>query len=129
MLTQIAGCNAIICYLRLVHDRELQLHDGTRLIRADRFDEMKSRYGYTDKDLNENHRIFKIHENFFMISTATPPPAKSSAGKDKKQWLTPEMLSLFFYHRLPHLTLLEEMKIIKSFVRILILLTLNYATV
>lgn len=104
---------------RLVHDRELQLHDGTRLLREDRFLEIQSKLGLSEAELGEKHQLFKIHPDFFILATAgLPRPKSESGGKDKQgQWLSPELLSLFFYHRMPKLTLEEEMQIISSFVR------------
>ena len=101
---------------RLVHDRELQLHDGTRLLRWDRFDALRTKHGYTDQVLNETHQIYRIDPKFYMIASGTPPP-KSGSAKSQKKWLTPEMLSLFFYHQLPEMTLEEEMDVVASFVR------------
>jgi hypothetical protein len=106
----------LLLFHRLVHDRELQLHDGSRLLRWDRYDALKTKHGYTDHDLNSIHKIFRIDPKFYMIASATPP--KSGAGKAKTKWLTPEMLSLFFYHQLPEMTLEEEMDVIASFVSI-----------
>ena len=113
----------IIKSFRPVHDRELQHHDGTRLLRADRYDELKSRQNLSDRELNEEHGIFRIHPHFLIVATAAPLPPKSSSSsssgttKDGRgQWLTPEMLSLFFYHRLPQMSLEEEIEVIKSMV-------------
>ena len=38
---------------RLVHDRELQLYDGTRLLRSDRYEEAKRLCGLTDKQVDK----------------------------------------------------------------------------
>lgn len=47
---------------RLVHDRELQLHDGTRLLRHDRYDELV-KSGITQQQLEESG-VKKIHPAF-----------------------------------------------------------------
>jgi hypothetical protein len=39
---------------RLVHDRELQLHDGHRLVRYDRFDEYKTRHNLSEQQLRDS---------------------------------------------------------------------------
>ena len=36
---------------RLIHDRELTLFDGTRLLRHDKYDAYKEREHFTDKDM------------------------------------------------------------------------------
>lgn len=38
---------------RLIHDRELTLFDGRRLLRHDRFDEIKKRNNYSDDAVKE----------------------------------------------------------------------------
>lgn len=47
---------------RLVHDRELQLHDGTRLLRHDRYDELLAT-GITKEELEESG-VKRIHPAF-----------------------------------------------------------------
>jgi len=39
-------------YIRLIHDRELSLFDGTRLLRHDRFEEFKEKLSLTDAEMN-----------------------------------------------------------------------------
>ena len=48
---------------RLVHDRELQLYDGTRLMSEDKFEDLKVVEGLTDGEL-EAKGIRKIHSAF-----------------------------------------------------------------
>ena len=100
---------------RLVHDRELQLHDGSRLLRPDRYDALKSKYGLTDDMLNQKYGIFRIHPKFYIIATSNISH-KTGSGKGQGKWLTPEMLSLFAYHQLPQMSLQEEIDVIKSYV-------------
>ena len=38
---------------RLIHDRELTLFDGTRLLRHDRYEELKTTEDLTDEDLKD----------------------------------------------------------------------------
>ncbi|KAJ9594056.1 hypothetical protein L9F63_014533, partial [Diploptera punctata] len=64
---------------RLVHDREMQLHDGCRLIRHDRFDEIKSRYSLSDKQLNDSG-VLRIHPAFRIVALAEPPVQAISHG-------------------------------------------------
>lgn len=66
----------LFCFVlyRLVHDRELQLYDGTRLIRHDKYDEFISN-GWT-KDALAASNVHKIHPSFRMIALAEPPTRK-----------------------------------------------------
>ncbi|XP_049790817.1 von Willebrand factor A domain-containing protein 8 [Schistocerca nitens] len=93
---------------RLVHDRELTLHDGQRLVRHDRYDEYKKRYGLTDRDLQESG-VLRIHPAFRIVGLAEPP-AVGSQGRN--QWLSSELLSLFLFHEMRPLSLEEELQII-----------------
>ena len=40
-------------FSRLIHDRELSLFDGSRLLRQDRYDDIKEENGYTDAIMKE----------------------------------------------------------------------------
>ena len=42
---------------RLVHDRELQLFDGTRLIGKEKYDEIKSELSLTDEQMAERYVV------------------------------------------------------------------------
>ncbi|XP_023941851.1 von Willebrand factor A domain-containing protein 8 [Bicyclus anynana] len=92
---------------RLVHDRELQLHDGTRLLRHDRYDELVSS-GLTQEDLAESG-VKRIHPAFRIVALAEPPALGTG-----QQWLSPEILSLFLFHEMRNLSKEEEIFIINS---------------
>ncbi|XP_045536521.1 von Willebrand factor A domain-containing protein 8 [Papilio machaon] len=92
---------------RLVHDRELQLHDGTRLLRHDRYDELLAT-GLTREEL-EDSGVKRIHPAFRMVALAEPPSLERG-----QPWLTPEILSLFIFHEMRNLSKEEEIFIIKS---------------
>lgn len=62
-------------FLRLVHDRELQLYDGKRLIRHDKYDELIAE-GATDEML-EAKGLLRIHPSFRVIALAEPPACKT----------------------------------------------------
>ncbi|XP_024941330.1 von Willebrand factor A domain-containing protein 8 isoform X2 [Cephus cinctus] len=94
---------------RLVQDRELQLHDGKRLIRADRYNEIKAEHKKTDEQMKESG-ILKIDPSFRLIALAEPPLINSSSG----QWLNSELLSLFLFHEMRPLEKSEEIHIIRS---------------
>ncbi|KAI4872445.1 hypothetical protein NFI96_033688, partial [Prochilodus magdalenae] len=91
----------------LLHDRELALYDGTRLLRWDRYQSMKEELQLTDSEL-QNRCIFPIHPSFRVIALAEPPVVGSSS----QQWLSPELLTMFFFHTVKHLTKSEEAAVI-----------------
>ncbi|KAK0046521.1 E3 ubiquitin-protein ligase RNF14 [Biomphalaria pfeifferi] len=96
---------------RLVHERELQLFDGTRLVSQEKYNEIKTETGFTDKDM-ENRNIFPIHPSFRIIALSEPPVV----GSTKQQWLSPEMLTTFLYHSMRPLSRTEEMEVIARLV-------------
>lgn len=53
----------------LVHDRDIQLYDGKRLVRHDRYDEIKKRNNLTDEDMISS-QIYKIHPSFRIVALA-----------------------------------------------------------
>ncbi|XP_065352663.1 von Willebrand factor A domain-containing protein 8 isoform X2 [Cloeon dipterum] len=94
---------------RLVHDRELQLYDGKRLLRHDRYDAVKQQSGLNDAELQEAG-VLRIHPSFRIVALAEPPTIGGSQG----QWLSPEMLSLFLYHQMRPLSMPEELHLIHN---------------
>lgn len=94
---------------RLVHDRELQLYDGTRLLRSDRYDAIKEDEGLTDQDM-EDQQLLRIHDNFRIAALAEPPVI---GGNNKEQWLTPEVLSMFLFHVMRPLSHQEELSVLQ----------------
>ncbi|XP_014486715.1 PREDICTED: von Willebrand factor A domain-containing protein 8 [Dinoponera quadriceps] len=94
---------------RLVHDRELQLHDGKRLVRADRYDEIKKEYGRSEEEMRDRG-VLRIDPAFRLVALAEPPIVNSSSG----QWLNSELLSLFLFHEMRPLDRHEEIHIIRS---------------
>lgn len=77
---------------RLIHDREIQLYDGTRLVRHDRYTHIQNESNLSDNELN-NLGVYRIHPAFRIVGVAEPP----QIGAAKGQWMTPEALSLFLY--------------------------------
>ena len=61
----------------LIHEREAQLFDGSRILRHDRYDDIQRSLGCTDLEMVEK-KLFRIHENFRIIALAEPP---SLSGK------------------------------------------------
>ncbi|KNC26477.1 hypothetical protein FF38_08605 [Lucilia cuprina] len=93
---------------RLIHDRELQLCDGTTLLSGERYEALLQQ-GFTKLQLAEKG-ILKIHDSFRIIALAEPPNPNTTA----QNWLTPEMLSLFLYLEVRPLQQSEEFEIMKK---------------
>ncbi|XP_034614310.1 von Willebrand factor A domain-containing protein 8 [Trachemys scripta elegans] len=96
---------------RLIHDRELTLYDGTRLLREDRYQSLKDELQLSDKELQQRS-IFLIHPSFRIVALAEPPVIGSST----KQWLGPEFLTLFLFHNVKSFTRNEEIQVIKEMI-------------
>eukprot|EP01045_Picozoa_sp_COSAG04_P000653 COSAG04_NODE_17_length_40288_cov_9.152728_9_plen_406_part_00 len=80
---------------RLCLDRDLELFDGTRLMRWDRYDTTKAKAGLSDDDMAAR-QMFRIHESFRIVAVGEPPGAKSA-------WLTSELVSFFSFHVAPQI--------------------------
>uniref|UniRef100_A0A8C0ICB5 von Willebrand factor A domain-containing protein 8 n=1 Tax=Bubo bubo TaxID=30461 RepID=A0A8C0ICB5_BUBBB len=96
---------------RLIHDRELTLYDGTRLLREDRYRNLKEGLQISDEKLQERS-IFPIHPSFRIVVLAEPPVIGSST----QQWLGPEFLTLFLFHNVRSLSKSEEIEVIKEMI-------------
>uniref|UniRef100_A0A3B3RZN2 von Willebrand factor A domain-containing protein 8 n=1 Tax=Paramormyrops kingsleyae TaxID=1676925 RepID=A0A3B3RZN2_9TELE len=94
---------------RLIHDRELALYDGTRLLRSDRYQILKEEMKMSDSEM-EQRSIFPIHPSFRLLALAEPP-VQGSRGQ---QWLNPEILTMFFFHTVKPLDVAEETSIIQG---------------
>ena len=46
----------VVCGYRLIQDREVDLTDGTRLLRHDRFNESMKASGLTEQEMKERYR-------------------------------------------------------------------------
>nr|XP_061799830.1 von Willebrand factor A domain-containing protein 8-like [Nerophis lumbriciformis] len=103
---------------RLLHDRELDLYDGTRLLRWDRYQALKEEQNFTDEQLKERS-IFAIHPSFRVLALAEPPlvgASASNSGSSNKgqQWLNPELLTMFLYHTVSPLARAEEVDLLQG---------------
>ncbi|EDW00287.1 von Willebrand factor A domain-containing protein 8 [Drosophila grimshawi] len=87
---------------RIIHDREIQLCDGTTLLRADRYQALLDQ-GLDQNELTQRG-LLAIPESFRIIALGEPP--KRGAGTPS--WLTPELLSMFLYQELRPLQQSEE---------------------
>jgi len=94
---------------RLLHDRELQLYDGTRLIGQDKYELIKSEHGLTDEDMVVR-RVLPIHPAFRLMAIAEPPTIGTASG----QWLSPEVLAMFVFQNMRPLKQNEEAEVLSS---------------
>ncbi|XP_017481252.1 PREDICTED: von Willebrand factor A domain-containing protein 8 [Rhagoletis zephyria] len=100
--------STITALQRLIQDRELQLCDGTILVRPDRYNALLQQ-GFTKLELAEKG-ILKIHDSFRIIALGEPP----SPGQPAQNWLTSEILSLFLFLEVRPLQQSEEYEIIRK---------------
>ncbi|KAM9851049.1 von Willebrand factor A domain-containing protein 8 [Aulostomus maculatus] len=101
---------------RLLHDRELDLYDGTRLLRWDRYQALKEELQFSEEQLQER-LIFPIHPAFRILALAEPPVVGASTSSNSsrgQQWLGPELLPVFLYHNVTPLAKAEEMSLIQG---------------
>nr|XP_025730607.1 von Willebrand factor A domain-containing protein 8 isoform X2 [Callorhinus ursinus] len=96
---------------RLIHDRELSLYDGSRMLREDRYMRLKEELQLSDEQLRQRS-IFPVHPSFRIIALAEPPVI----GSTTQQWLGPEFLTMFFFHYMKPLVKSEEIQVIKEMV-------------
>ncbi|XP_059417512.1 von Willebrand factor A domain-containing protein 8 isoform X1 [Carassius carassius] len=96
---------------RLLHDRELSLYDGTRLLRWDRYQTLKDELKLTDQEL-QDRSIFPVHPSFRILALAEPP----QVGSTSQQWLGPEILTMFLFHTIRPLAKAEETAVIQGMI-------------
>ncbi|XP_077584586.1 von Willebrand factor A domain-containing protein 8 [Stigmatopora nigra] len=94
---------------RLLHDRELDLYDGTRLLRWDRYQALKEEQNLSDEQLKQRS-ILAIHPSFRVLALAEPP----QVGGKGQQWLNPELLTMFLYHGVSPLGRAEELDLLRG---------------
>nr|XP_015219376.1 PREDICTED: von Willebrand factor A domain-containing protein 8 isoform X1 [Lepisosteus oculatus] len=94
---------------RLIHDRELALYDGTRLLQADRYQSLKKELQFSDEELQERS-VFPIHPSFRIVALAEPPVV----GSASQQWLGPELLTMFLFHHVQPLAMAEEGEVLRG---------------
>lgn len=79
----------------LIHERQVSLHDGTRLVSSETYGRLLSEHGLTQAELTAN-RVYAIHPAFRIIATGDLPSASHA-------YITQEVMSLFHFHHLPSL--------------------------
>uniref|UniRef100_A0A182N1A7 von Willebrand factor A domain-containing protein 8 n=1 Tax=Anopheles dirus TaxID=7168 RepID=A0A182N1A7_9DIPT len=93
---------------RLVHDRELQLYDGRRLVAHDRYARLQQEAGGAAVDLGKRG-LLRIHPGFRIIALAEP-----AQGGRSGTWITAETLSLFLFHEVRGLSEPEERDVLDA---------------
>ncbi|XP_032588947.1 von Willebrand factor A domain-containing protein 8 isoform X2 [Drosophila mojavensis] len=91
---------------RLIHDREVQLCDGTRLLRQDRYQALLQD-GFSKSQLSERN-VLPIPDSFRIIALGEPLKSKNA----QFNWLTPQLLSMFLYQELRPLQQNEEQELL-----------------
>ena len=57
---------------RLIHDREVQLYDGTRLVSQEKFDLIRGEHGWSGEEMR-SRGVLPIHPAFRLLALAEPP--------------------------------------------------------
>ncbi|XP_050079027.1 von Willebrand factor A domain-containing protein 8 [Anopheles maculipalpis] len=103
---------------RLVHDRELQLYDGRRLLSHDRYDRLQA--AQPDQDL-KTRGMLRIHPGFRIIALAEPAQSVGvdgtgvpARGGPSGAWISAETLSLFLFHEVRGLSEREERHVLDT---------------
>lgn len=111
---------------RLIQDRELDLADGSKLLRHDKYDALMKEANADNSNKLGNGKVLRIHPSFRLIATAEPPASKSTVSTDDKSkgngksmsvksgadWLNSETLNLFLFHSLEALETKFEQQIL-----------------
>ncbi|XP_040173363.1 von Willebrand factor A domain-containing protein 8 [Anopheles arabiensis] len=98
---------------RLVHDRELQLYDGRRLLAHDRYDRLQA--AQPGQDLRAAG-LLRIHPGFRIIALAEPGQsgAAGANGPARNAWIGAETLALFLFHEVRGLSEREERHVLDT---------------
>jgi hypothetical protein len=130
---------------RLVHERELQLHDGSRILNPVAYDALKEELAINDQEMTAKG-ILRAHPSFRIIALAEGS-ASATSQKSKEEsfnyrlqysryqnafltrhrtrdffpeagvpWLNAEILSMFMFHHFPEISVAERLKIIGELV-------------
>jgi len=108
---------------RLIQDRELDLSDGTKLLRHDKYDQLVKEAEAKGVKISEN--IKKIDPAFRLVATAEPPVVRSSVKignestekstvKSGGEWLNSEILNLFMFQSVEALSPQYEKEILSN---------------
>lgn len=82
------------------------LFDESRLMKLERYELLKKKLNKTDSEMTAM-KIYPIHPNFRLITTANNPTPKS-------KWLTSELISMFHFHCVVNVTAKDKSEIAKT---------------
>ncbi|CAF0766137.1 unnamed protein product [Brachionus calyciflorus] len=97
---------------RLIQDRELDLLDGRKLLRHDKYDELLNEASAPEEKLQLESKIIRIHPSFRIIATAEA--TNLTDQKNSIEWLNSEILNLFLYQQIEPLPLDYEHEILNK---------------
>lgn len=91
---------------RFVTEREFNLPDGSYIIHYNRYNQLIQKHGFTHEQLKKK-MIYAVHPCFRIICIARPTLSN-------KNWLGPEILSMFHFVPFRTMNLNEELHVIKT---------------
>jgi MoxR-like ATPase len=96
-----------LCVLQqLLHDREITLLDGSRLVRRPTLEHLMRSSGLSATQLMDQG-VKVVHPAFRIIAIANPPDRQ-------KPWLTSEIVSMFHFHMLSAISLQHKFEIAQA---------------
>eukprot|EP00736_Rhodelphis_marinus_P000056 Rmarinus@m.14300 len=88
---------------RLMHDRELDLYDGSRLVRWDRYQKLLQQGNTVESLMSKG--VHPVHPAFRVIALGTPEEPKHGSSQVELNrslaWLDEETSTMFSFHQLP----------------------------
>ncbi|XP_052868127.1 von Willebrand factor A domain-containing protein 8 [Anopheles cruzii] len=96
---------------RLIHDREMQLYDGRRLLQHARYDRAIEARVAVNADTSN---LLRIHPGFRIVALAEPQQRESGVGAASAAWIGPETLNLFLFHEVQGLSEQEERTLLNT---------------
>jgi MoxR-like ATPase len=102
---------------RLIQERELNLPDGSYLMRSERFDELVQQLAKSNdaglirsvREQLSSQKIFAIHPSFRIVALAEPP------GKiGPSRWLNSEISSMFHFHVLRGIDTVDKFQMLEK---------------
>jgi MoxR-like ATPase len=94
---------------RLMSEREISLPDGTRLVHPGNYQRLRDTFRISEENL-EKKRIFPVHPRFRIIALGN----SEDFGKQRKSWLTGEVLSMFTFIYLRTMRADEETQVLQE---------------
>ncbi|VDM40573.1 unnamed protein product, partial [Toxocara canis] len=91
----------------LIHHRQIDLFDGTRLLDSKRFHLVAKASGLSKEQL-EKKGVFEIHPSFRIIAVGD--------SENEAHWLNEQVLSLFPFHKMKALSVDAQCRVIENLV-------------